>query len=118
MGTQRLCLELLETLTSNCEKVFSEVASEKVLEEMVRVIEDPKADEEVARRGFEMVRAWGQNDDLMYLPVFHQTYMVNFFNSWYMCVLCDFVGWCEGFLSVVVGYVACLIWKGLCELCL
>lgn len=75
VGTQRLCLELLETLTSNCEKVFSEVASEKVLEEMVKVIEDPKTDDEVGRRGFEMVRAWGQNDDLMYLPVFHQTYM-------------------------------------------
>lgn len=75
VGTQRLCLELLETLTSNCEKVFSEVASEKVLEEMVRVIEDSKTDDEVARRGFEMVRAWGQNDDLKYLPVFHQTYM-------------------------------------------
>lgn len=75
VGTQRLCLELLETLSSNCEKVFSEVASEKVLEEMVKVIGDSKTDDEVARRGFEMVRAWGQNDDLMYLPVFHQTYM-------------------------------------------
>ncbi|KAL8146976.1 hypothetical protein AgCh_004626 [Apium graveolens] len=75
VGTQMLCLELLETLTSNCEKVFSEVASEKLLEEMVKVIEDSKTDDEVVRRGFEMVRAWGQNDDLMYLPVFHQTYM-------------------------------------------
>lgn len=92
VGTQRLCLELLETLTSNCEKVFSEVASEKVLEEMVKVIEDSKTDDEVVRRGFEMVRAWGQNDDLMYLPVFHQTYMVCFFGSCsYMFVICYYV---------------------------
>lgn len=81
VGTQVLCLELLETLTSNCEKVFSEVASEKVLEEMVKVIEDPKTDDEVGRRAFEMVRAWGTNDDLMYLPVFNHTYMVHIFHS-------------------------------------
>lgn len=75
--SQRLSLELLETCTSNCEKVFSEVASEKVLEDMVRVIEDQKTEHGIRQRAMEMIRAWGENEDLMYLPVFRQTYTVS-----------------------------------------
>lgn len=73
---RRLGLDLLEACASNCEKVFSEVASEKVLEEMVRVIEDVGCGVGSRRKALELVRAWGENEDLMYLPVFHQTYMV------------------------------------------
>lgn len=73
---RRLGLDLLEACTSNCEKVFSEVASEKVLDEMVRVIEDPRCDGETRVKALELVRAWGESEDLKYLPVFHQTYMV------------------------------------------
>ncbi|KAG5567411.1 hypothetical protein RHGRI_002829 [Rhododendron griersonianum] len=72
---RRLGLDLLEACTSNCEKVFSEVASEKVLDEMVRVIEDPRCDGETRVKALELVRAWGESEDLKYLPVFHQTYM-------------------------------------------
>jgi hypothetical protein len=72
---QRLSLDLLEACTSNCDKVFSEVASEKVLDEMVRVIEDGKSDGECRVKALELVRAWGESEDLKYLPVFHQTYM-------------------------------------------
>ncbi|KAJ6953044.1 hypothetical protein NC652_004893 [Populus alba x Populus x berolinensis] len=43
--SQRLSLDLLEACTSNCEKVFSEVASEKVLDEMARMIENPQTDQ-------------------------------------------------------------------------
>ncbi|KAL9243006.1 hypothetical protein vseg_016948 [Gypsophila vaccaria] len=72
---QRLAIELLEVCAMNCEKVFSEIAAEKVVEEMVAaVVENSKADRECRVRVMELVRAWGENEDLSYLPVFRQTY--------------------------------------------
>ena len=38
---QYLALVLLETCVKNCKKAFSEVAAERVLDEMVKLIEDP-----------------------------------------------------------------------------
>ncbi|XP_073155736.1 TOM1-like protein 2 [Henckelia pumila] len=73
--SQILSLDLLETCTSNCEKVFSEVASEKVLEDMVKLIEDHRTEHGCRVRAMQLIRAWGESEDLMYLPVFHQTYM-------------------------------------------
>ncbi|KAH7517384.1 hypothetical protein FEM48_Zijuj09G0057900 [Ziziphus jujuba var. spinosa] len=73
--SQRLGLDLLEACTSNCEKVFSEVASEKVLDEMVRMIDNPTTDHGNAERAMQLIRAWGESEDLAYLPVFRQTYM-------------------------------------------
>ncbi|KAG8389208.1 hypothetical protein BUALT_Bualt02G0205000 [Buddleja alternifolia] len=74
-ATQSLSLDLLETCTSNCEKVFSEVASEKVLEDMVKLIEDSRTDHGTRVRAMQLIRAWGESQDLDYLPVFRQTYM-------------------------------------------
>ncbi|KAL6214540.1 hypothetical protein ACLB2K_013972 [Fragaria x ananassa] len=73
--TQRLSLDLLEAIAMNCEKVFSEIVSEKVLEEMVRMIENLQTDNENRRRAMQLIRAWGESQDLAYLPVFRQTYM-------------------------------------------
>ncbi|GAV83649.1 VHS domain-containing protein/GAT domain-containing protein [Cephalotus follicularis] len=73
--SQKLSLDLLEACTMNCEKVFSEVASEKVLDEMVRMIENPQTDHGNRDRALQLLRAWGQSEDLAYLPVFRQTYM-------------------------------------------
>ncbi|KAL2535856.1 ENTH/VHS/GAT family protein [Forsythia ovata] len=73
--SQMLSLDLLETCTSNCEKVFSEVASEKVLEDMVRLIDDPKTEQGNRVRAMQLIRAWGESEDLVYLPVFNQTYL-------------------------------------------
>ncbi|GLU07762.1 hypothetical protein SLE2022_247100 [Rubroshorea leprosula] len=73
--SQRLSLDLLEACTMNCEKVFSEVASEKVLDDMVKMIENPQTDDDNRARALQLIRAWGQSEDLAYLPVFHQTYM-------------------------------------------
>ncbi|KAI4349390.1 hypothetical protein L6164_009982 [Bauhinia variegata] len=73
--SQKLSLDLLEACTMNCEKVFSEVASEKVLEDLVRMIDNPQTDQENRRKAFQLIRAWGESEDLAYLPVFHQTYM-------------------------------------------
>ncbi|GAB2282244.1 hypothetical protein Dimus_016794 [Dionaea muscipula] len=72
--SQRLSLELLEACAMNCEKVFSEIASEKLLEEMVRTVESAEAERECRVRAMEMIRAWGESEDLNYLPVFRQTY--------------------------------------------
>ncbi|XP_055813146.1 TOM1-like protein 2 [Solanum dulcamara] len=73
--TQRLTLDLLETCTSNCEKVFSEVASEKVLDDMVKMIGDPKTDSGNRIKAMELITAWGESEELSYLPVFRQIYM-------------------------------------------
>ncbi|KAL7113093.1 hypothetical protein ACP275_04G042500 [Erythranthe tilingii] len=74
-ATQGLSLDLLEACTSNCEKVFSEVASEKVLDDMVKLIEDSRTDHGNRVRAMQLIRSWGESTDLQYLPVFHQTYM-------------------------------------------
>ncbi|XP_022769869.1 TOM1-like protein 2 [Durio zibethinus] len=73
--SQRLSLDLLEATTMNCKKVAFEVASEKVLEEIVKMIENRQTDHENRERALQLIRAWGQSEDLAYLPVFHQTYM-------------------------------------------
>ncbi|KAJ7977238.1 TOM1-like protein 2 [Quillaja saponaria] len=75
VASQRLSLDLLEACTMNCEKVFSEVASEKVLEDMVRMIDNPQTDHGNRKKALQLIRAWGESEDVAYLPVFHQTYM-------------------------------------------
>ncbi|KAL0703440.1 hypothetical protein Bca4012_069865 [Brassica carinata] len=75
-ASQRLSLELLEACAMNCEKkIFSEVASERVLDEMALLVKNGEADSEDRRRAFQLVRAWGLSQDLAYLPVFQETYM-------------------------------------------
>jgi hypothetical protein len=59
----------------NCDKVFSEVASEKVLDDMVWLVKNGEADSENRSRAFQLIRAWGRSQDLAYLPVFQQTYL-------------------------------------------
>uniref|UniRef100_A0A2P2IHK8 TOM1-like protein 2 n=1 Tax=Rhizophora mucronata TaxID=61149 RepID=A0A2P2IHK8_RHIMU len=73
--SQRLGLDLLEACAMNCEKVPSEVASERVLDDMVKMIDNPQADPGNRSRALELIRAWGETEDLEYLPVFRQTYM-------------------------------------------
>lgn len=72
--SQRLSLDLLEAIAMNCDKVFSEIASEKVLDEMVKMIDNPGTDHGNRLRALELIRAWGESEDLAYLPVFRQTY--------------------------------------------
>lgn len=72
---QKHSLDLLETCAMNCDKVFSEIASEKVLDDMVRLIENNQGDGGNRRRAFQLIRAWGESQDIAYLPVFSQTYM-------------------------------------------
>ncbi|KAE8724872.1 Sec14p-like phosphatidylinositol transfer family protein, putative isoform 2 [Hibiscus syriacus] len=71
--TQSLSLDLLESCTTNCANVASEVASEGVLEEMVKMIENPHTHRGNRGRALQLIGVWGQSRDLAHLPVFHRT---------------------------------------------
>ncbi|KAL3328578.1 hypothetical protein AABB24_035957 [Solanum stoloniferum] len=42
---------------------------------MVKMIDDPKTDSGNRIKAMELITAWGESEDLSYLPVFRQTYM-------------------------------------------
>ncbi|KAE9596485.1 hypothetical protein Lal_00007716 [Lupinus albus] len=72
---QYLALVLLETIVKNCEKAFSEVAAERVLDEMVRLIDDPQTVVNNRNKALIMIEAWGEStSELRYLPVYEETY--------------------------------------------
>ncbi|KAL2349433.1 hypothetical protein Fmac_003433 [Flemingia macrophylla] len=72
---QYLALILLETCVKNCEKAFSEVAAERVLDEIVRLIDDPHTVVNNRNKALIMIEAWGESTgELRYLPVFEETY--------------------------------------------
>jgi hypothetical protein len=57
--------------------MFSEVASEKVLDEMVKMIDDPQTPTENLDKALKLIEAWGEStEELGYLPIFEQTYKV------------------------------------------
>ncbi|KAL2329248.1 hypothetical protein Fmac_022675 [Flemingia macrophylla] len=73
--TQYLALVLLEALAKNCDKAFLEVATERVLDEMVKLIEDPLTAVSNRNKALMMIEAWGESTtELRYLPVYAQTY--------------------------------------------
>lgn len=72
---QYLSLVLLETCVKNCEKAFSEVAAERVLDEMVRLIDDPQTVVNNRNKALMMIESWGESTgELRYLPVYEETY--------------------------------------------
>jgi len=74
---QYLSLILLETIVKNCEKAFSEVAAERVLDEMVRLIDNPQTVVNNRNKALMLIEAWGESgDELRYLPVYEETYKV------------------------------------------
>lgn len=81
--SQRLSLDLLEACATNCEKVFSAVASEKVLEEMVKMIDNSQTLYGNRQTALQLIEAWGKSEDLSYLPVFKQTYLVYLIMSFF-----------------------------------
>jgi hypothetical protein len=79
---QYLALVLLETCAKNCEKAFSEVAAERVLDEMVKLIDDPQTVVNNRNKALLLIEAWGEStSELRYLPVFEETYKVLLFVS-------------------------------------
>jgi hypothetical protein len=76
---QYLALVLLETAVKNCEKAFSEVAAERVLDEMVKLIDDPQTVVNNRNKALMLIESWGEStNELRYLPVFEETYKVKF----------------------------------------
>ncbi|KAF9626274.1 hypothetical protein IFM89_031787 [Coptis chinensis] len=72
---QYLSLVLLETVVKNCEKAFSEVAAERVLDEMVKLIDDPQTVVNNRNKALILIEAWGESgSELRYLPVYEETY--------------------------------------------
>ncbi|XP_010940789.1 TOM1-like protein 1 [Elaeis guineensis] len=72
---QYLALVLLETCVKNCEKAFSEVASERVLDEMVKLIDNPQTVVNNRNKALLLIEAWGESgNELRYLPVYEETY--------------------------------------------
>ncbi|KAK4740654.1 hypothetical protein SAY87_024242 [Trapa incisa] len=72
---QYLALILLETIVKNCEKAFSEVAAERVLDEMVKLIDDPQTVVNNRNKALMLIESWGEStDELRYLPVYAETY--------------------------------------------
>ncbi|XP_010549833.1 PREDICTED: TOM1-like protein 2 [Tarenaya hassleriana] len=72
---QYLALVLLETCVKNCEKAFSEVAAERVLDEMVKLIDDPQTVVNNQNKALMLIEDWGEStSELRYLPVFEETY--------------------------------------------
>lgn len=74
---QYLALVLLETIVKNCEKAFSEVAAERLLDEMVKLIDDPQTIVNNRSKALMLIEAWGEStSELRYLPVYEETYKV------------------------------------------
>ncbi|KAE8670988.1 putative glucuronoxylan glucuronosyltransferase IRX7-like [Hibiscus syriacus] len=72
---QCLSLVLLETCVKNCENAFSEVAAERVLDEMVKLIDDPQTVVNNKNKALMLIESWGESTgELRYLPVYEETY--------------------------------------------
>ncbi|KAI3471308.1 hypothetical protein Pfo_027971 [Paulownia fortunei] len=72
---QYLGLMLLETVVKNCEKAFSEVAAERLLDEMVKLIDDPQTLTNNRNKALMLIESWGESsNELRYLPVYEETY--------------------------------------------
>ncbi|XP_030463466.1 TOM1-like protein 1 [Syzygium oleosum] len=72
---QYLALVLLETCVKNCDMAFCEVASERVLDDMVKLIDDPQTIFSNRNKALKMIEAWGESRrELRYLPVYADTY--------------------------------------------
>ncbi|KAL6508210.1 3'(2'),5'-bisphosphate nucleotidase/inositol-1,4-bisphosphate 1-phosphatase [Orobanche hederae] len=72
---QYLALVLLETVVKNCEKAFSEIAAERVLDEMVKLIDDPQTVVNNRNKALMLIESWGESsNELRYLPVYEETF--------------------------------------------
>lgn len=75
---QLLALALLEMALKNCASLFSEVAAEKLLDVMVRMVDDPTSPAALREKCLLLIEAWGEaTEELRYLPVFEETYKVS-----------------------------------------
>jgi hypothetical protein len=73
---QGLALTLLETVVKNCEGLFSDVAAESVLDDVVAIGTDSSNPN--STKALILIEAWGEaKEELRYLPIFAETYNVS-----------------------------------------
>lgn len=115
---QYLALVLLETCVKNCEKAFSEVAAERVLDEMVKLIDDPQTVVNNRNKALILIEAWGESaSELRYLPVYEETYKVFsletiVLDNWYIWMFIKFHGYSIFVLWIYVHFAQCMGWYG------
>ncbi|KAK8590095.1 hypothetical protein V6N13_088883 [Hibiscus sabdariffa] len=74
---QYLSLVLLETCVKNCDRAFLEVAAKRVLDEMVKLIDDPRTVDDNRNKALMLIEVWGEStSELRYLPLYEETYKV------------------------------------------
>lgn len=72
---QYLAMVLLESIVKNCEKAFSDIESEGVLDDMVKVIDDPMTIVNNRNKALMLIEIWGESSgELQFLPIFENTY--------------------------------------------
>lgn len=85
---QYLALVLFEALLKNCDKAFFEVVAEWVLDEMVKLIDDPMSVVVNRDKALVMVETMGESTtQLRYLPAYEQTYKVRTCHFFYRQML-------------------------------
>ncbi|KAE8673734.1 Peptidyl-tRNA hydrolase II family protein isoform 1 [Hibiscus syriacus] len=72
---QYLSLVLLETCVKNCDRVYSEVAAERIFDEMVKLIDDSQTIVNNRNKALVLIKAKGESTtELRYLVVYEETY--------------------------------------------
>ncbi|MCO5582463.1 hypothetical protein L7F22_036359 [Adiantum nelumboides] len=72
---QLLTLTLIEACVKNCEHLFVDVANEYLLDEMVKIVDDPSTSIVARDKALKLIEAWGESTpELRNLPMFEETY--------------------------------------------
>ncbi|KAI5080397.1 hypothetical protein GOP47_0003580 [Adiantum capillus-veneris] len=72
---QLLTLTLIESCVKNCEHLFVDVANERLLDEMVKIVDDPSTSIVARDKALKLIEAWGESaPELRNLPMFEETY--------------------------------------------
>ncbi|MCO5601976.1 hypothetical protein L7F22_056103 [Adiantum nelumboides] len=72
---QLLTLTLIEACVKNCEHLFVDVANEHLLDEMVKIVDDPSTSIVARDKALKLIEGWGESaPELRNLPMFEETY--------------------------------------------
>eukprot|EP00250_Pteridium_aquilinum_P022843 c25793_g1_i1 orf=184-1287(+) len=72
---QLLTLTLIEACVKNCEHLFVDISNEHLLDEMVKIVDDPSTSIVTRDKALKLIEAWGEStSELRNLPMFEETY--------------------------------------------
>ncbi|KAH7444648.1 hypothetical protein KP509_02G086300 [Ceratopteris richardii] len=72
---QLLTLSLLEACVKNCEHLFVDISNEHLLDEMVKIVDEPSTSIVARDKALKLIEAWGESTpELRNLPMFEETY--------------------------------------------